>query len=797
MPTVFSLLRSRMALALGGMMLLPHGVAAADGATVALSEVVVTAERDRRRAEETTVSVSVLDGAYAARVGAADLEDLLGYTGNVALRLNPFGGMLSIRGFGNPGTNAGQESAVGSVIDGVFYGQPRFLAASSFDLEQVEVVRGPQGTLHGSNATAGLINLQSRAPEAENSARLALGYDSASRRVVAPAVNIDVSDAVALRVAGQLTRDRGRLFNTLLERPEDDLSQEALRTRLRIAPPGRDWRADIGLFHSRHRRNNGEFQFVRATDAMRAFARSYDPQFSDDPEDDLTSLDVGPRADIVLSGASLQMDSPIGRGARRGAPRLLSTTGWATARQRRNIVDADFTPAPFLRREQPGGSPYRQVSQELRLVGSVPSASGRHDAMRYTTGLYLLDSSLRVPDRFEILDLGAASGYLLAARAGAPSAGFAGGPVGGVGGVTAEALSALVDLLTPVVSPALGDEQRIDTLLDQRGRSVAAFGQADVALGPQWTLTGGLRLARERKSGFFRSEGQGQLVGLIGDQEDHESTRRIADTAVSPRIALRWAPAARVNLFAGWSRSFKSGGFNAIPLTPEGLSYARERASSYEAGLRARLPQARMQVSATAFWTDFADLQVSTFRDNRFFILNAAEARSRGAELDLTWLPPLRGSAVRLAVGVNDARFRRYPDAPAPAGADAETQDLSGRRLPRAPRVNAVLGPSYVLPLPAVRANLVLGGELQARGSRFLDVDLAPASRQAATLELSLRAAVIDFGEAWSLDVVGRNLTGAVIYQQILDQPLAPGNHVGIRADRGRYVTVGLTRALF
>lgn len=248
----------------------------------------------------------------------------------------------------------------------------------------------------------------------------------------------------------------------------------------------------------------------------------------------------------------------------------------------------------------------------------------------------------------------------------------------------------------------------------------------------------------------------------------------------------------KVHTFFTWARGTKSGGFNAIPLTPDNLAFEEEKADSFELGSKVALLGGSLRLQSTAFWTDFSNLQVSTFRDNRFFILNAAEARSRGLELDLHWMPPLPGTSLFASLGYSDAQFEAYPNAPAPADAGSATQDLSGRRLPRAPRITAAIKPRFVTPLEGGSLNLILGGDVQYRGKRFLDVDLDPRSLQPATTVVNLRATLSDFVHGWSLTIAGQNLTDEVTLSQILDQPLAPGNFIGVRSDRGRFLTASL-----
>lgn len=764
-------------------------------ATAELGSMVVTAQELRRRQEEIARSVSTLDAAMAEEVAAIDFEDLIAYAANIDGKIDPFGGTLRIRGFGTPSTNAGSEPAVGVSIDDVFYGRNRFLAANFFDLEETEVLRGPQGTLFGKNATAGLLRVTTEAPQFRDSAAVEVLQGQDNERVVRPAANLALSDNAALRLSGAFTRRDGRLRNTFLNRNERDLAQDSMRIRFRFDAPTWPWTLDMSAFHSRQDMGNGQFQFTQATDAMRAFAESFDPAFNTDPENFRTALNFPTEADVVMTGFTARNTFDFEPMLGGGRLFVTSITGAAESRLKQFSLDADFTPAAFLRRVQPTANPYRQFSQELRASGRFDRIFSDDDALEYTGGIFYLRSTLTAVDRFEIEDLGAAAGFLLAANANDTPALLPGAAIGSLGGVSAETLSTALELLDPIAAPLLGDDQRIDTRLDQDVENIAVYGQTEYRFVPRWFAILGLRVGYESKEGDFLSEGQGQLIGLVGEQEDHQSTVTISERDFSPRIGIRWEPVRKVHAFFTWARGTKSGGFNAIPLTPDNLAFDKEKADSFELGTRVALLRGSLRMRTTAFWTDFSNLQVSTFRDNRFFILNAAEARSRGVELDLNWMPPLPGTSLFATFGYNDAQFVSYPNAPAPADADNETQDLSGRRLPRAPRITAVIKPRFVTPLEGGSLNLIIGGDVQFRGKRFLDVDLDPRSLQPSTTVFNLRATISDFVHGWALTVAGRNLTDEVSLSQILDQPLAPGNFIGVRSDRGRFVTASLQLA--
>ncbi|HUP91825.1 MAG TPA: TonB-dependent receptor, partial [Solimonas sp.] len=495
--------------------------------------------------------------------------------------------------------------------------------------------------------------------------------------------------------------------------------------------------------------------------------------------------------------------------------RFAAIGGVAESRMVQRDLDADFSPVPFVHDVLREPSRFRQQSLELRLSGQAPRLLGLGYGFNFVGGVYYYDATFRTSDLFEVEDLGAAFAYLTAAQTGDDDPVPGAGAFGRIGGLLGGPLGQALDLLNPLTGPFIGERQSAEVALSQRARDYAVFGQFEHLFTPSWGLIGGLRLGQERKIGDMSSLANGELVPLIADQENHRSHRDREEEDISPRLGIKWRAAEHVNTYLTWARGFKSGGFNALPLTSRNLEFDPERATSLELGAKARLLSGTMRVSAAVFSTDFENLQVSTFQNNSFVILNAAKARSRGFEAELDWLPPLPGTALRASVGLADARYLHYPDAPAPATQSQEpllpfgcgdqtqglpaceqnvTQDLGGKPLAFAPRWTASIVPSFALPVTAgIGAAIAL--DVLYRDARFLNVDDDPAKRQPATTQLNLRVTFAHASRLWGITLAAHNLTDELILDQVIDQPLAPGNITAIRTDRGRYLSGNLSLA--
>ncbi len=754
--------------------------------------IIVTAQKITQTQEQVPASLSTVGGQTFRESGSTSFTDLQDYTPNVTISLSGSAGTFSIRGLTTPDTNTAFDPSVGTVVDGVSYGRSSFLIGLFHDIDHVEVLRGPQGTLFGKNATAGLFNVMTNAPRRQFSAGADVLTSSYGTVSVRPVLNQPVGETASLRLSGNYEfGDGARLDNTFLDRNEDNTRQATTRARLRFEPSD-ELTVDVGAFYSHQDAHFNIFQFTRATPEMLAAARVYDPK-TEARLDDHNSANFPSREQANLSSLSTTLEYHVPTFLQLVDPTLVSITGWAQSRTLNRDFDADFTAVPFLTDTLAKPSVFRQISEELRIAAHAPDLFGWGHGVTFVTGLYFYDSRFDTSDIFAVQDLGAAFSYITAASAGGAGAGLPPGTIGGIGGSLGPLLSDALVLLDPITGPILGQSQSASVKLDQDTLAYAYFGQFEHLFLPQWALIGGLRWGAERKDGDASSLAQGQLVPLIADQEDHDTSLSRIEHDLSPKVGFKWMPSKNVNAYLTWAQGYKSGGFNALPLTPRNLEYDAELAEGVEAGVKFRgdLFGTPVRGSLALYSTDFDDLQVSTFRNGSFVILNAARARSRGVEAEAFWIP-MRGTGLQASVGYADARYRSYPDAPARSDSGEQTQDLGGRPLAFAPRWTANLAPSLSLLLSeAFLTTFVINASF--RDKRFLDLDDDPRKQQAATTVLDFRVILQGNDTPWTLALVGHNLTDETISDQAISQPLAPGNFVGTRTDYGRYASLLLS----
>lgn len=758
-----------------------------DGSNRELPTVIVTAQKVAQTLEQVPAAVTTLDGEFIESTGITDITDLQNYSANVNINVGTSSAQIGVRGFTTPDTNRGFDPSVGTVVDGVYYGRNSFLTAFFHDMDRFEILKGPQGTLFGKNSTAGVLNLTTRAPEKSYGLSATFIRANDGDQSLRPAVNIPLTENLFARLSGSYSKNEdGVLYNTFLNRPEANPKINSTRLRVRYLMTD-DWQLDFGAFASKQDLNFNLYTLTKVGDAMRQLATSYDPKFDSNIQNRRVSANVPSHETGLIRGANFTAEHSFGKVLGLDDFRFITTTSFGEQLIQARDLDADFTAVPFIRDTLLEESPYQQISEEFRFSGYGPDLFGFGKGFSFVGGFFFYQSSYNTSDYFFIEDLGAAAQYETAVQADGQNT-LPPSTLGGIGLVSGPLINAVIN-----ATGVLG-EQSATVKLNQKSRTYSVFSQFEFSITDHWGLIGGIRAALETKEGDAYSKAEGPLVPLIADQQDHQTAVSRKETDVSPKFGLKWAsPSKAVNAYMTWSRGFKSGGFNALPLSPDHLEYGPERASSYEIGTKFRTLNGSMFVGAAVFDTTFSDLQLSSYRNNSFIVLNAGKARSRGVDLDVRWLPPIDGTQIFTSLGYADARFVSYPDAPAPSDSGAPTQDLSGQRLPFSSAVTGSLVPSYSLFMDYFGGLVTtVAMDVAYRSKSYLDVDNDTRKVQPNTTLFNARATLASGDKRWSATFGANNITNRLILDQVIGQPLAPGNFVSVRTDRGRYYTANL-----
>ncbi len=704
-------------------------------------DILVTARRRSESVQRVPIAMSVIGGADIDKTGAFNVNRL--QQQQPALQFyssNPRNSAINIRGLGAPFglTNDGIEQGVGFYVDGVYIGR---IGASTFDfvdVERVEVLRGPQGTLYGKNTTAGALNVTTRAPSFTPEGRAEISFGNYRFGQAKASVSGPLSDDIALRLSASATTRRGTIYDT--SSGEDLHRQRNLGLRGQLL-----WHATSALSLTL----SGDFNvqnplccvqyYARVGTTQRPLARQYAALAaalnyrppSTDPFARVTDLDAGINSRQEVGGASLVANWDVGPAT------LTSVSAWRDWDwQPQN--DRDFTGLPITTVSQ-NPSQQKQVSQEFRL------ASNGSNRLDYTVGAFLFHQTIHTQG--SQVQGSAASRFLLSGS----------------------------DANNPNVLNGLTSTNTIDFSND----SFAVFAKLNWALTDALHVQPGLRVNYDRKSGFYESvvsianaqyrftATADNVAALLAAQPTaaarttfQNQINTLAPQRYSPRfsawntsgdITVSYDATPDIHTYATYARSFKSGGINlsGLPLnaTNTGVDLSTqtvkpEKVNNFEVGLKTQFLDRRLTFNLAGFWTDVADYQ-ATVNNNainviRGYLANAGKVRSRGVEFDSSFRPD-RHFSLYLSGAYTDARYVRFTNAPCPPELSGGTAtapggitdpagtpggrspaycDISGQRLPGISKWAFSFGGEYSLPVPSAGGEAYLGYDGSYR-SRF------------------------------------------------------------------------------
>ncbi|MGB0219818.1 MAG: TonB-dependent receptor [Sinimarinibacterium flocculans] len=760
-----------------------------------IEEIVVTAQKKEQSLQDVPISVTAVDGAFIQMTNAVDLAEVAAYVPNVRVDADDLGSpQLFIRGFGTNAFNPSFESSVGFVQDEIYFGRPGYFTESMFDVDRVEVLRGPQGTLFGKNTIAGVFNVTSKRPGNffEADGRYSYGSDNAHR--VEGGAGGMFSDWGGLRVAGLYRSEDGELYNGFLDREEEKLTQKAGRLKLLLYPLP-NVTSELTAQISDTEAAFWPFQLMQLDDDTRNFLESYDPGIEDDPYDFNTSADTPGFIEKGSETVALNTRWDLGTVAGGLHDSSLTLVLAGSTFHIDQLNELDVSPADIARLDN--HEDHEQISAELRFAARADSLFGLGREIDFVAGAFWYESSYTLLARIMAgSDIGAyllTDDFLQLASGGGINL-F--GPIGLPG----------IPLIGNLLGPVIGEDfYQLD--YEQDVSSLAFFGQATWFLTERWAITPGIRINREEKTVDSLGTRQCTLdrlglpicvMSLLLGAENYEQRGLERDESdVSPKFVIQYFGDSGVNLYASYARGYKSGGYNSLSFTGEDLEFEPENAETFELGIKATLLDRSLRVNATVYETRFDNLQVLAFNGIFFDVSNAASAKSRGLEADFLWLTPFAPLQIMGSVGLLDAKYEDYAAAPAPVRnpqtgelqLDAQ-QDLGGRTIAFAPKATATLTPMLTFPVFGLTGRLA--GDVLYQGEQYTDTDLDPASRVDAYTRYSARFTLSDVMERWSVTIGANNLTDKRVLNQVTDATFFPGTYFAQQAS-GRQLYAAVT----
>lgn len=742
-----------------------------------LNEVSVTARRRNEKIQSVPIAISVVRGAAIEDAGAFNVNRVKELIPTVQLySSNPRNTTLNIRGLGSTFglTNDGIDPGVGFYLDGVYYARPAATTLDFVDIEQIEVLRGPQGTLFGKNTTAGALNITTRKPSFSPSASAEVSYGNYGYIQAKASVNGKIVNKLAGRLSFSGTQRDGTIYNVSSMKYVNDINNLGGRLQLLYTPNDN---VNITLAaDAAQQRPEGYAQVVAGVvTTKRPAYRQFNAIIADlnyklpslNAFDRLIDHNTTWRSGNDLGGVSLNVDAKIGNGT------LTSTTAyrywnWDPSN------DRDFTGLAVLSLSQ-ATSKHKQWSQEVRYAGNFSSK------LSGVIGVFVIGQDLKTAP-VHIEESGSAQWRFSQST-------------------TSELWK----------TPGLLDGYGIRTTSRLQTLSAAVFGQLDWAITSKLHVLPGLRYNYDDKKVDFSRKTYGGLQttdpALIALKNivytDQVFNAKTDDTNLTGQLTVAYKPNGNINTYATFSTSYKPVGLNLGGLpTANGqpmLELAQikpEYVQHYEAGIKTT-PSASSTLNLAIFNTDIRDfqtqVQTAELGVNRGYLANAEKVQVRGAELDGN-IRFSNNFSLFGALAYTDGKYKSFKNAPVPleeTGGASAFKDISGGRLPGISKWSGSLG-----------GELSTGGKFLAQGGRyFLALDgfyrsefsSSPSPSPFLNVDgyvlfngrLGFRAA-----RGVSVFIWGRNLLNKDYYEQLL---VAAGNAGQYAAVLGDPRTYGIT----
>lgn len=748
---------------------------------LSLGEVLITSRRRSEVLQSVPIPISVVGNKEIQETGSFNVNRIKELVPSVQLySSNPRNTGINIRGIGSPFglTNDGLDPGVGYYVDGVYYARPAAATLDFIDIEQVEVLRGPQGTLFGKNTTAGAFNITSRRASFTPSADFEVSYGNYGYIQAKASITGALTDKLAARVSFAGTQRDGVIQNIATNRATNDINNIGWRAQLLYKLSDKTIVTLTG--DNTIQKPDGYAQVIAGiAPTQRPAYRQFYQIISDlgytlptiNPFERKIDHDTPWKSDNDLGGASLNIESKIGLGT------LTSTTAWRYWNWGPSN-DRDFTGLQSLALSQ-NPSKHRNWSQEIRYAGDIS------DKLSGIIGLFYINQTVRT------------NGSEVAGNA--------------QWRFSQNSTSPLWQ------TPGLFEGYGVFTTSSIASQSAAIFANADWEIAPGFHIQPGLRFNYDNKDVNYNRQAKGgvdfdpnhpdydALIALRRGVYSNQAYIAQADeTNFTYHFTLSYRPHKNLNAYATYSTSFKPVGVNVAGLptiTVNGQTQADlslsvikpEYVTHYEAGVKTT-PAKDLNVNITFFNTDIKDYQANVQSPqlgvNRGYIANADRVRVLGSELEITYkLSPhfnLGG-----AVTYTDGKYVKFTNAPLPleeTGAAVSFKDISGSRLPGISKWSGSVNAEYAVATKFLSQQ----GNFFISANTFFRSGFSSSPSPSAYLNVDGYALLngrIGFRASQGVTVFvwGRNILNQDYFEQLLPAGGNAGHYAGVLGDPRTY----------
>jgi iron complex outermembrane receptor protein len=711
-----------------------------------IQEVVVTAQKRTERLVDVPVAISVFSAEAMEQTGVRELKEITGYMPNVQISTgNDFRSTVTIRGVGATSRNIGFDSRVGVYIDGVYVGQSPAINQELMNLERVEVLRGPQGTLFGKNTVAGAINLITKKPDDRLRGTASIDVGNYDYRELRGFLNLPLGEKVATSFSvSKIDRD-GYVPNIITGNDLNERDVLAYRAQLRARPNDRfEINASFDGLNSDGRILVGDpvtdmlgMQPVQIAPKMGEVAFNFDPNDERD-----------------VYGGSLDLAYELA-----GGNTIKSITGYRTTDALYSNA-TDYSPVDIVSIEYQ--DEYDVLSQELQFISSADGA------FNYTAGLYYYHQKANT--RRDVILGNDFETYFI-------------GPLYASGALTPP-LPAPPALPNSVVRQLLGFGPPLSKVFNSgevTTKSYAAYFNGDWHMTDRWKLGFGVRVSTEKKDVDWLLDGRNSGIFNIGSTgadplNPSPLINDRTDDFVAPAASLSFALTPSSNIYARYAAGYKSGGFNLDYINEnelaanQGLEFDKETVDSFELGIKGNYFGGRLSMNLAAFIANYDDYQVNQFVDlgggnTSIRINNAAKVETTGFEAEATFYATDE-LTLNASLGLLDAKFDSFP------GGGSGGTDVSGNELTNAPELTYSFGAVWKHHVPTLHSKLLMRADVTHISEVWTTADntttvpynsaypgMVSFGQLDARTELNARIGLMSDNETWEVYAWGRNLT--------------------------------------
>ncbi|WP_417320580.1 TonB-dependent receptor [Emcibacter sp.] len=717
--------------------------------SIFMDEIVITAQKREQSAQDVGIAITALSGSQLKALGYTNAQEVTSLAPGVAT-LQPNGEAnysIGIRGVANNDFTTNVESPVAVYVDEVYISQMSGAGFLLFDVDRVELLRGPQGTLFGRNATGGLVHYVTVKPDLEEfNGYGSISYGSFERMKFQGAVGIPVTDKFALRASVATHQGDGYVTNRLKPDSKLNNANETAGRLQALFQPSDELEILLNARFGKQDIRTGFFEFESAIlPTSEATPGVPNPDLGGyvDTDGDNFAGDYDRQGHNILDTegytATIKWDQDWGS--------LTSITDFQAVK-RDYIEDSDASPANYFNFFLTTDA--EQFSQELRL-------NGESDNLKWVTGFYYMD--LKVDD---------SNGGIIP---GLVEAVF--GPVEDLG-------------FNGIYNPYQTDTE-----------TWSVFAQLEYQVSDQLALIGGFRWIEEDKSHHYDNllmmypdtsssglDPNAEVIAPALPNVPYDGSR--SDSNWSARAQVNFTPSDDLLVYASWNRGVKSGGYNS-PLLPSPfaveevfMTYDPEKLDAYELGFKWDGLDGRLRVNAAAYYYDYNNYQAFSIIGLDTSTLNA-QAENKGFEIEIQ-ANPVDGLDLNFGIAYTDVKVSDVPGLTLDVDTDGDgVTDVPGI-FPAGTEVSPVQTPKWNLngliryEFDAGEGRLALQADGQYRDKHYFTLTNLPASTESGYFIGNASVTYYSADEAWSLRAFVKNITDKNYVVQTFDLSGSPSN---------------------